>query len=179
MRAPVTGNVRRLMTPHQALALGVRLFVIWTALSMARELAALLNSRHMLDDTSMLTLFVGWYVLLTLVLLVLWFFPKSIARGLLPAAGDAATPALSYQMWFTLGIMLLGLWFAVSAVTPLLRNLSVLFVFRPELINSEEVRTLRVGTLYYVAELVLGLCLVFGATGIRKLILWVRHAGPG
>jgi hypothetical protein len=82
-------------------------------------------------------------------------------------------------MWFTLGIMLLGLWFAVSAVTPLLRNLSVLFVFRPELINSEEVRTLRVGTLYYVAELVLGLCLVFGATGIRKLILWVRHAGPG
>ncbi len=48
-------------------------------------------------------------------------------------------------MWFTLGIALLGLWFVASSITPILRNLSVMYVFRPELINSEGVRSLRVG----------------------------------
>lgn len=166
------------MTPHQALALGVRLFVIWCALAMVRELAALSTSRHLLDDSSMVGLFIGMYVLSAVVLLVLWFFPKSIARGLLPAASDVPTQSLSYQMWFTLGTMLLGLWFAASAITPILRNVSVLTVLRPELVNAEDLRSLRVGTLYYVAELVLGLCLLFGAASIRKLIWRVRNAGP-
>ena len=166
------------MTPHQALALGVRLFVIWCALAMVRELAALTTSRHLLDDGSMLGLFIGIYVLCAAVLLVLWFVPKSIARGLLPIASDVQTLPLSYQRWFTLGTMLLGLWFAASAIVPILRNLSVLTVLRPELVDAEDLRSLRVGTLYYVAELVLGICLLFGATSIRKLIWWARNAGP-
>jgi hypothetical protein len=81
-------------------------------------------------------------------------------------------------MWFTLGTALLGLWFVASSITPILRNLSVMYVFRPELINSEDVRSLRVGLLYYAVELVLGLCLLSGATGIRKLIWRIRNAGP-
>jgi len=81
-------------------------------------------------------------------------------------------------MWFTLGTALIGLWFVASAITPILRNLSVLYVFRPELTNPEDLRSLRVGLLYYVAELVLGLCLLFGATGVRKLIWRIRNAGP-
>jgi len=40
-----------------------------------------------------------------------------------------------------------------------------MYVFRPELTNPEDLRSLRVGLLYYVVELVLGLCLLFGATG--------------
>jgi len=41
------------------------------------------------------------------------------------------TQTLSYQRWFTLGTALIGLWFVASAITPILRNLSVLYVFRP------------------------------------------------
>jgi len=126
----------------------------------------------------MVALFIGIYVLCVVVLLVLWFVPKSIARGLLPVASDVQTQSLSYELWFTLGTMLLGLWFAASAIIPILRNVSVLTVFRPELVNAEDLRSLRVGTLYYVAELVLGLCLLFGAASIRKLIWWARNAGP-
>ena len=81
-------------------------------------------------------------------------------------------------MWFTLGTALLGLWFVASAITPILRNLSVMYVFRPELINPEDLRSLRAGLLYYVVELVLGLCLLFGATGIRKLIWRIRNVSP-
>jgi len=80
-------------------------------------------------------------------------------------------------MWFTVGTALIGLWFVASAIIPILRNLSVMYIFRPELVNSEDLRSLRQGIFYYSAELVLGLCLLFGATGIRKLVWKVRSVG--
>jgi len=166
------------VTPHQALALGVRLFAIWCALAIVREVVAFITSWRPQDDSNALVVVIGGSVLSAIFLLILWFFPKSIARGLLPHSADAPTQTLSYQMWFTLGTALLGLWFVASAITPILRNLSVMYVFRPELISPEDLRSLRVGLLYYVVELVLGLCLLFGATGIRKLIWRIRNAGP-
>jgi hypothetical protein len=166
------------MTPHQALALGVRLFAVWYALVLVRELVAFATSWRPLDDFSALVLVIVGLVLSAVLLLVLWFFPNSIARGLLPQVTEAPTQPSSYQMWFTLGTALIGLWFVASAITPILRNLSVMYVFPPELVNSEDLRSLRAGIFYYAAELVLGLCLLFGATGIRKLVWRVRNVGP-
>lgn len=166
------------MTPHQVLALGVRLFAVWYALVILRELFAFLAMPRLPLDSQELAVVTIGVVVSVILLLVLWFFPKSVARGLLPSSTDAPTQALSYQLWFALGTALLGLWFVASSITPILRNLSVLYIFRPELINSENVRSLHVGLLYYAAELVLGLCLLFGATGIRKLIWRIRNAGP-
>ena len=166
------------MTPHQALALGVRLFVVWSALAIVREVFAFMTSWRPQADSNALVFVIGGSVLSALVLLILWFFPKSIARELLPSATDAPTQTLSYQMWFTLGTALLGLWFVASAITPILRNLSVMYLFRPELINPEDIRSLRSGLLYYGVELLIGLGLLFGATGIRKLIWRIRNAAP-
>jgi hypothetical protein len=129
-------------------------------------------------DSDALVFVVVGSVLSAIVLLILWFFPKSIARGLLPHSTDVPTQMLSYQMWFTLGTALLGLWFVASAITPILRNLSVMYLFRPELLNPEDIRALRSGLFYYGVEMALGLVLLFGATGIRKLIWRIRNAGP-
>lgn len=167
------------MTPHQSLALGVRLFAIWCALAIVREVVAFMTSWHLQGDSSALVVVIGATILSSIFLLLLWFFPQSIARGLLPHSTDAPTQTLPYQMWFTLGTALLGLWFVASAITPILRNLSVMYVFRPELINAEDVRSLRVGLLYYAVELAIGLCLLFGATGISKLISRIRNVGRG
>jgi hypothetical protein len=52
-----------------------------------------------------------------------------------------------------------------------------MYVFRPELMNAEDLRSMRVDVFYYVVELVLGLCLLFGASGIRKLVWRIRYAG--
>jgi len=166
------------VTPHQALALGVRLFVVWCALAIVREVFAFMTSWRPQADSNALAFLMGGSVLSAIVLLILWFFPKSIARGLLPYSTDAPTQTMSYQMWFTLGTALLGLWFVASAITPILRNLSVMYLFRPELINPEDLRSLRSGLLYYGVEIVLGLCLLFGATGIAKLVWRIRNAGP-
>jgi len=81
-------------------------------------------------------------------------------------------------MWLTLGIALIGLWFVASAIAPILRNLSVMYFFKSELTNLEDMSSLRAGLLYYAAELVIGFCLLFGAPGIQKLILRIRNAVP-
>jgi hypothetical protein len=166
------------LTPHLALALGVRLFAIWSALVIVREFAAFLTSWRSPDDSHALVFVIGGLILSAVILLILWFLPKSIAHGLLPRSSDVPTQTSSYEMWFTAGIALIGLWFAASAIAPILRNLSAMYFFRSELINLEDLRSLRLGLLYYLVELVLGLCLLFGAPGIRKFVLKVRHAGP-
>jgi hypothetical protein len=146
-------------------------------LVIVREVLGFFTMPRPLDDTQALVVVVGGSVIASAILLMLWFFPKSIARGLLPAAADTPTQTMSYQMWFSLGTALLGLWFVASSITPILRNLSVMYVLRPELITAEDLRSLRVGLFYHVAEMVLGLCLLFGATGISKLLWRIRHAG--
>lgn len=166
------------MTPHQALALGVRLFAVWYALVTMRELVAFLTSWTPPDDSHALGIVVVGSAIALIILLILWFFPKSIARGLLPQSSDVPTQTSSYQMWLTLGIALIGLWFVASAIAPILRNLSVMYVFKSELTTLEDLRSLRVGLLYYLVEVVIGLCLLFGASGIRKLILRIRNAVP-
>lgn len=165
------------MTPHQALALGVRLFAVWYALVLVRELVVFLTSWRPRDDFSALVLVIVGIALSVGFLVLLWRFPKSIARGLLPEATGAPTQSSSYELWFTLGTALIGLWFVASSITPILRNLSVMYVFPPELVNSENLRSLREGIFYYSADLVLGLCLIFGASGIRKLVWRVRNVG--
>ena len=163
------------MTTHEALAVGVRLFAIWCALIIVREIVAFLISWRSPDDVSSIVLVIGGFVVAMVVLLFLWKFPKSIARGLLPHSSEVPMQSSSYQMWFTLGTALIGLWFVASSIAPILRNLSIMYIFRPELTNPENLRSLRVGLLYYVIELVLGLCLLFGATGIRKIVWRVRN----
>jgi hypothetical protein len=166
------------MTPHQALALGVRLFAVWFALVTVREVLTFLGTWHSSSDSQALLFLIGGSIVALGILLALWLFPKSIARGLLPTSTDVPTQTASYQMWFSLGTALIGLWFVASAIAPILRNVSVMYVFRSELANLENLRQLRVGIFYYLVELAIGLGLIIGATGITRFVWWVRHAGP-
>lgn len=165
------------MTPHQAFALGVRLFVIWCALIIVREIVGSLVSWPPPHDSTWLVLVIGGSVVSLVILLILWHFPISVARGLLPNSNEVPMQPSSYQIWFTVGTALIGLWFVASAIAPILRNISIMTVFRSELTNPGQLRSLQTGILYYTVELVLGLCLLFGATGIRKVVWRVRNVG--
>jgi len=164
------------VTPLQALAVGVRLFAVWYALAIVREVLGFFTLPRPLDDTYALVTVIGGSAVSSVIVLILWFFPKSIARGLLPASTDVPPQTLSYRAWFSLGTALLGLWFVASSITPMLRNLSVMYVLRPELINADDLKSIRVGVLFYAVEAVLGLCLLFGAKGLSKLLWRIRDA---
>ena len=54
---------------------------------------------------------------------------------------------------------------------------AIMYILIPELTNPESVRSLKAGILYFTVDLVLRLCRLFGATGIRKIVWRVRSVG--
>ena len=60
------------------------------------------------------------------------------------------------------------------AVPALARNSLVMYFFRSE---SVDMSGLRSGLLYYAIQFVVGVGLLLGANGLRKVFLWARNAG--
>lgn len=162
------------MTPHQSLAVGVRLFAIWYAFVVAREMLLFYSSGQGQSDPYWVGVMAMACVIAIAFLIVLWFFPRSIARGLLPLTADAPVQPSSPETWFTAGCALIGLWIAATSVAPIARNLIVLYLFRSE---SADRTGLYSGLLYYCIQLAVGAWLIFGARGIRTFIWWARNAG--
>ena len=106
---------------------------------------------------------------------VLWFFPRSIARGLLPSEGDTPAKRAIPEVWFAIGTSLMGLWLVASAIPGVLRNLWVMYVFRSESVETDGLLN---GLIFLFAQIIVGIVLIVGAEGIRRFIWWARHAGP-
>jgi len=60
-------------------------------------------------------------------------------------------------------------------VPALARNSLVLYLFRSE---SVDMSGLRSGLLHYSIQFAVGVGLLVGANGLRKVFLWLRNAGP-
>ena len=110
------------MTPHQTLAVAVRLFALWLALYAARELVGAYVAGRERSDAHILPMVAVVSTLALIFLVALWFFPKSIARGLLPSSTDAPAKPASPDTWVAVGSGLIGLWLVASAVPGLLRT---------------------------------------------------------
>jgi hypothetical protein len=163
------------MTPHQTLAVVVRLFAMWFAIYVARELLGVYISGRERPDPYLLPIVVAVSILAVLFVAVLWLFPKTIARGLLPLSSDVPAPPSSPEIWIAVGSSLIGLWLVASAVPALMRNSLVMYMFRSEAMDMSGLRS---GLLYYFIQFVVGAGLIFGASAIKRFIVWARHAGP-
>lgn len=161
------------MTPHQTLAVAVRLFAILVALYLVRELLGFYVYRNERADAQVLWTATIVYVLTSFVLIVLWFFPRTIARGLLPLPGDVQAQPSTAETWFAVGSSLIGLWLMATAVPALLRNSLFMYLFRSE---PADVSALTSGLVYYAIQFLVGVGLILGANGIRKLVWWARNA---
>lgn len=91
------------MTPHQTLAVAVRLFALWLAIYAARELVGAYVAGRERSDTHILPMVGVVSTLAIIFLAALWFFPKSIARGLLPSSTDAPAKPASPDTWVAVG----------------------------------------------------------------------------
>jgi hypothetical protein len=164
------------VTPHQTLAVAVRLFAIWFAIYVARELLGFYAAGREHTDPHSLKIAVTVSIVAILFLVVLWFFPRSIARGLLSLSSETPAQPSAPDIWIAIGSSLIGLWLVASAVPALIRNPLLMYLFRSE---SMDMSGLRSGLLYYLVQFLVGIGLIFGANGIRKFIVWARNAGPG
>ena len=162
------------MSPHQTVTVAVRLFAIWLAIYWIRFVPGFYFEGLRHDDSSAVAIALAASVFAIVCLLVLWFFPRTIARGLLPPSSAEPAPPASPDMWFSVGSSLLGLFVMTTAIPALLRNFAVLFLTRS---GEMDASNLKYGLFYYSIEFVVGVWLILGAKGVKNLVVWARNAG--
>jgi hypothetical protein len=166
------------MTPHQTIAVAVRLFAIWLAITLVSNLITFNSQFTWQEYPNKLFATVLILTVIALVALALWFFPLTVARGLLTAASPQparASPSASPDTWLAIGCALLGLWVLTAALPALVRESIIL--------NSSDFATdtseVRHWLIYHLGQVVIGIWLTLGAKGFRGLFWWARNAGIG
>jgi len=159
------------MSPHQAVAVAVRIFAAWLGITVLRDLAsfAFLKPSDILGFGFAVTV----VVLAAVLVAILWFFPGTVAGKLLSPDNAKLDAAASPDLWLAMGCALLGLWLLTSALPTLIFDTYALFRFN----YGDDRGNVPQSVAYYVVEVAIALWLVFGAKGFRRLFWWARNAG--
>lgn len=167
------------MTNQQIVALGVRLFCIWLAVYVLRDLPGLWTfGQHLAHDSRMMIGLGVYIAIVVLTVAALWAFPLAIARKLLPRAAQEQPVSLApVEQMQRVGFCLLGLWLLTLAIPGLAYEVVLIRIYtRPG-------STLELQPQHYAAlaqslvELVLAVWLLFGARGLLGILRQARTAG--
>jgi hypothetical protein len=160
------------MSPQQVAALVIRLFSICLGIYVLRMIPSIAFAAQ---GSPGLAYELFLFVVTGVVAVSLWFFPGTIAAEIL-SSGKVGVPAASASLdaWFAMGCALLGLWVLTYAVPALIRDAYVLNAASDTFDNTTTVKS---WMLYNSIEVIVGIWLVLGARGIRKLFWWARDAG--
>jgi hypothetical protein len=126
------------------------------------------------DDSNATIIAVVIGVFTVVALLILWFFPRTIAGALLDSKRPLVAESASPDIWLAVGCALIGLWLIIPAASSLLYNLSILYLAQRT--PGLDVSDLRYYWIYYVIEIAFGVWLLLGARGARRLFWWARRA---
>ena len=165
------------MTPHQTIAVGIRLFAVWLAIYFLGAAPGYYNGFKKLDEQFAIISVSIALIVVALIFIVLWFFPRTIAKGVLPKEVTVELDPISTDRWFAVGVSLIGLWLLTEAIPALARYaLIALFSHRlPDSIVADA--NLYLNTIYYLVQFFLGIWLLLGAKGLRALVLKLRYGG--
>jgi hypothetical protein len=167
------------MRALQIVGMGVRLFAVVLVILGARYSTGLLAA---MEDASAGT--VAVVVLLTVVVpvvasLLLWFFPLTVASKILPPlqAEEHVAPLGAHEL-HSVGISLIGLWVLATAIPDLVYWVSLAyFIGRSEYAAATLPPDQLGGVVATVAEILVGMGLLFGSKGLAGLVRRFRSAG--
>lgn len=159
------------VSPHQAVAVAIRIFAAWLGITVIRGLASFAFIRQ--SDMPGYAFAVAVLVLAALLVAALWLFPGIIAGKLLSPTNAKLETSASPDLWLEMGCALLGLWLLTSALPTLIFDTYALLRLNP----GDDRGNVPQSVVYYVVEVAIGLWLVFGAKGFRRLFWWARNAG--
>jgi heme exporter protein D len=159
------------MTPHQSVALALRLFAIWVALQTLRTLPAFFTMGGF-DSRSYVWMAVT-FALNAVVILAFWVFPRTIAGKLVPPPDPEPQPSSSPDQWLAVGCTLLGLWTLTATIPRIAYEAFVLGAMS----SSDDHSQLQHLVVYNLVELAIAVWLILGAKGVRNLFWWAQNAG--
>ena len=158
------------VTPHQIVAVALRLFAVWIGIQTLRTLPAFLTMTG--SDTPGYVWMTFMLALNAVIVFVLWVFPRTIAGKLLPPPEAQPQPLATPDLWLSMGCTLMGLWILTTTIPRLAYEL-----FAWDAMSYTDDRSqLHRSLFYYVLELAIALWLILGAKGVRKLFWWAQNA---
>lgn len=169
------------MTSNQCVALGVRLFAIWLVVDViegAPGAYAFLANGARPAPANILALVIGAAAAVLLIALLLWAYPLTVARKLLPRPAReqpvAAPVATTIER---AGFCLLGLWLLVRAIPQLTFDGVRLHLYTAPgstlALRPEDYASIAA----HAVELLLAIWLLLGAKGLLGTIRWARTVG--
>ena len=161
------------MAPHQFIAVVVRLFAIWYAIFLIKQLPASFMAE--LEQTGAIDpIKVGIAVFLVLLGLVLWFAANPIARVIVPRpATETPLPKTENRM-LTIGSSLVGLWVMSDALSPIIYYGTLWFLSsKNQMPGWETEHTISLVSSFVVFAV--GVWLFVGARGLW--LVWARLRG--
>ena len=162
------------MSPHQAVAVAVRLFAAWLGIYVLRTLPSYYFASH--RETGGLAFALFLLAVTVVLVFVLWVFPQTIARRLLASQAEPPAAPASPDLWLATGCALIGLWVLTSSLPSAVRETFIISSLSETEGDTTEVKQYLV---YHVVEVAIALWLIFGARGFRKIFWWARTAGYG
>ena|SRR5690348_9776883 len=167
------------MTSKQFVALGARLFCVWLAIYILRYAPAywLAISQQRSTETAA-TVVIAIMAAYAVIVILLWLFPLAVARKLLPRSSlDQAVALPPHEQIERAGFCLMGLWLLTRALPGFVFE-AFIFDLYAHSSPTMEVRPENYAALAeHVIELALALWLLFGARGLRGLLVLARSAG--
>jgi len=163
------------MSPHQIIAVVMRLIAVWMVIHLPGQVYGFVDSDAKLNDSNLRWLAFGVALVEIALIIGLWAFPDTLAKKLLRSpVSETPTPSFA-DTWLQMGCALIGLWLLATSMPAL-----VLDTFLLSTANSvDDTASLRHSVFYYLAEVVIGVWLVLGATGFRQLFWWAKNACIG
>lgn len=160
------------MSREDVVAIAVRLFSIFLLLGVLRQLPGTialfsLDMDRGLAVPALLLLFLG-----ALVGVLLWFFPLSVARKLLPVMREPRSEqAMDARIALTVGLTLIGVWVLAYALVDAAYWFTLFVRTRhPGAVYFEWSHEQVANVVATVVEVAVAIWLIFGASGIRRLI---------
>ena len=161
------------MSPHQITAVAVRLVAIWLFALIAMNVPYYFLNTPLQGESDSIVVFMVGAALVVLLALALWKFPLTVARKLL--ASNAQEPETHHgpDLWLAMGCALMGLWMLASTIPAFTQSL----VLARSDFGTGYADSFPIWLGLYLPKTIIGLWLVFGAKGFRKLFWWARNAG--
>ena len=162
------------MTALQMVAVLVRLFALWLAIRTVLEIPAIYSFLSSENDATFRLASLSVAIASLIFCVLLWKFPLWVSKRIVPGDKEAGI-SISQNEFLSVGITLLGIWTVIEALPPLVRQ----FLF----MHADENAGIVLGDDFYAyvyalgLKILIGIWLVVGAPGLRKVLSWLRTAG--
>ena len=169
------------MSREDVIAVAVRVFAIFLLVSVVRTFPSAIALIDQAEPKPSLALVALVSVLSLALCAYLWFFPLTVARKLLPAMREPRSEtAMNGSVALSVGLTLLGVWVLTSALPDAIYWVILFLHSRridagPIEWQHEQIANMIATT----GQLALAVWLIFGSSGIKRLILRFRNGQDG